>query len=300
MKKLLFTGASGFLGRHIRPILAKSYRVTTLGLSRNNSIQADLAQEIPLLNERYEIVLHAAGKAHIVSPAKTEEKEFFDVNYQGTIRLCKALERIGKPQAFIFISTVAVYGRETGENISEEHPLDGRTPYARSKIKAEEYLRQWAKEQGVVLGIIRPALLAGVDPPGNLGALIRGISSGRYLSIAHGKARKSMLMAEDVAYLLPKLAETGGTYNVCDDHHPSFGELEFSIAMQLGKKRPVSIPYFFAKGLAVCGDILGDWFPINSSKLKKITQTLTFSNKAAKKQLEWTPLPVLENFKINS
>lgn len=300
MEKLLFTGASGFLGRNIRPILEKTYAVTTLGLSRANSIQVNLAKEVPFLNDRYDVVLHAAGKAHAVSSDKTEEKEFFDVNYQGTIHLCNALERSGNPRAFILISTVAVYGRETGENISEEHPLDGCTPYAESKIKAEEYVRKWAKEQNVLLGIIRPALLAGIDPPGNLGAMIQGISSGRYWSVSHGKARKSMLMAEDVGYLLPRLAQVGGTFNVCDDHHPSFGELEFLIAKQLGKERPVSVPYPFVKSLAVGGDLLGDWFPINSSKLKKITQTLTFSNKAAKKQLGWIPLPVLENFKINS
>lgn len=300
MKKLLFTGASGFLGRNILSILEKSYAVTTLGLSRRNSLQVDLAREMPLLNDRYDVVLHAAGKAHAVSPGQTDQKEFFDVNYQGTVHLCQALERFGNPQAFIFISTVAVYGAETGENIPEEHPLDGRTPYAASKIEAEKYLRQWAEEQKIILGIIRPALLAGVDPPGNLGAMIRGISSGRYLSVAHGKARKSMLMAEDLARLIPPLAQVGGTYNACDDHHPSFGELESLISFQLGKKRPLSVPYRFAKGLAVCGDLAGGRFPITSSKLKKITQTLTFSNRAAKTHLGWTPLPVLENFKINS
>lgn len=58
--------------------------------------------------------------------------------------------------------------------------------------------------------IIRPSLIAGVNAPGNLGAMVRGIKTGRYLSINHGKAKKSVLMAEDIARLIPKLAEVGG------------------------------------------------------------------------------------------
>ena len=46
----------------------------------------------------------------------------------------------GPPKALVFISTVAVYGCESGELITEEHPLEGETPYAKSKILAEEYL----------------------------------------------------------------------------------------------------------------------------------------------------------------
>lgn len=298
MEKLLFTGASGFLGRNVLPLLEESYEVTTLGRSDQNHIKVNIAEEIPQLRERYDIILHAAGKAHVVPRNREEEQAFFAVNCQGTIQVCKALERVGLPRAFLFISSVAVYGVERGENISEAHPLNGTTPYAQSKIRTEKYLRAWAKRQGVMLGILRLPLVMGTHPPGNLGAMIKGIATGRYLSISHGRVRKSMLMAEDIVRILPRLTQVGGIYNICDDYHPSVGELENSIAAQLGKKPPVSLPYFLAKGLAVCGDVLGDSFPIHSTQLKKITQTLTFSNGAAKKALEWTPIPVLENFKI--
>lgn len=83
------------------------------------------------------MVLHACGKAHIVPRTEEEKQAFFDVNYTGTIHLCEALERVGGPKALIFISTVAVYGYESGEMITEEHPLNGDTPYAKSKIMAE-------------------------------------------------------------------------------------------------------------------------------------------------------------------
>jgi nucleoside-diphosphate-sugar epimerase len=150
----------------------------------------------------------------------------------------------------------------------------------------------------IIPGIIRPSLIAGKNPTGNLGDMIRGIKSGRYLSIGEGKTRKSVLMAEDIAVIIPKLAVTGGIYNICDDHHPSFRELETLIALQLGKKRPPAIPNWSAKCIALTGDIIGNKFPINSSKLDKIVKPLTFSNEKAKTYLKWQPLDVLSNFRI--
>ena len=297
--KLLFTGASGFLGHNIRPILARKYEITTIGLTREDTYTVNIAKEIPELKESYDIVLHAAGKAHVVPKTEAEKQAFYDVNLQGTKNLCKALEKSGIPKAFIFISTVAVYGCEFGSNITEEHPLNGNTPYALSKIQAEEFLTEWCNKHGVILSIIRPSLIAGSNPPGNLGAMIKGIQTGRYLSIGVGKARKSVLMVEDIARLVPLLIEKGGIYNVCDDEQPSFRQLEAVISTQLGKKLPLSIPYWMAKCMAIVGDCLGKKAPINSLKLKKITESLTFSNEKAKRELGWKPTPVLENFRIN-
>lgn len=299
MSKLLFTGASGFLGNNIKPLLFKKYEnVHTLGLTDEDDIKVNLAKEIPTIDKYYDVVLHACGKAHSVPRTEMEKQVFYDVNYQGTVNLCKALEKIGTPKALVFISTVAVYGCEYEDLITEEHPLNGDTPYAKSKIMAEEFLQDWCSKHGVVLSILRPSLIAGMNAPGNLGAMVKGIQTGRYLSIAGGKAKKSVLMAQDIARLLPLLVERGGIYNVCDSHHPSFGELEKVIASQLGKRKPMNVPYWFAKGLAICGDMLGNKAPINSLKLKKITESLTFSNEKAKRELGWEPLNVLDNYQI--
>lgn len=299
MEKLLFTGGTGFLGRNVRPILNKIYDVTTCGITSDDMLKVNLANEVPVLDKHYDIVLHACGKAHVVPKSEADKQAFYDVNYQGTVNICAALEKVGVPKALIFISTVAVYGCETGSDITEEHPLWGKTPYADSKIKAEEFLQEWAAKNNVTLGIIRPSLIAGPNPPGNLGAMINGIKSGRYLSIAGSKARKSVLMVEDIAKLVPLLAEKGGTYNVCDSYNPSFRELEEVICKQLGMKLPMSIPYWFAKCMALAGDCLGIKAPINSLKLDKITKPLTFSNKKAVKVLGWKPTSVLNNFKIS-
>ena len=296
--RLLFTGSSGFLGNSIYSLLKNMYDVTTVGLMPDDNYTINIAKEIPAFNEVYDIVLHAAGKAHSIPKTEKEKQLFFDVNLQGTKNLCTALERTGIPKAFVFVSTVAVYGCDFGENITEEHPLNGKTPYAMSKRLAEEFLQEWCSKNEVVLGIIRPSLIAGPNPPGNLGAMINGIRSGKYMSIAGGKARKSVLLVQDIATLVPLLTEKGGVYNVCDSYQPTFRELEIVICKQLRKSLPISVPYWIAKCMALLGNVLGEKAPINTSKLKKITESLTFSNKKAIRELGWKPTNVLENFRI--
>lgn len=298
MEKLLFTGGTGFLGKNVMPILTQRYEVTTCGITPDDMIKANLAKEIPDLPERYDVVLHACGKAHIVPKTEAEKQSFYDVNYQGTVNLCSALEKAAIPKAIVFISTVAVYGCEYGDSITEDHPLEGDSPYAESKIMAEKYLTEWCAKNGVVLGILRPSLLAGKNAPGNLGAMVNGIKKGFYMNIAGGKVIKSILMAEDIAHLLPLLEEKGGIYNVCDTRQPSFGEISASVAKQLGKHKPISIPYWMAWCMAKVGDLLGNKAPINSYKLEKMTKSLTFSNEKAKKTLGWKPLDVLSNYQV--
>ena len=298
MRKLLFTGGTGFLGKNVMPLLKERYEVTTCGITPDDMLKANLAKDVPELPERYDVVLHACGKAHVVPKTEEEKQAFYDVNYIGTIHLCDALEKVGVPKALVFISTVAVYGCEYGERIDEYHPLNGNTPYADSKIKAEKYLIRWCLDHQVRLSILRPSLLAGKNAPGNLGAMVNGIKKGIYMNIAGGKVVKSILMAEDIARLMPLLEEKGGIYNVCDTRQPSFGEISASVAKQIGKRKPISIPYWIAWCLAKAGDLLGSKAPFNSYKLEKMTKSLTFSNEKARRELGWEPLDVLTNYKI--
>lgn len=298
MENLLFTGGTGFLGKNIKPILDLNYSVTTCGITPEDEIKVNIAEEVPDLNKHYDVVLHAAGKAHMIPKTEVEKRLFFDVNYQGTVNLCFALENVGVPKSLVFISTVAVYGCESGELITEEQPLKGDSPYAKSKIMAEEYLTAWCKRHNVVLGILRPSLLAGKNAPGNLGAMVNGVKKGMYMNISGGKVVKSILMAEDIAHILPLITVRGGVYNVCDTFQPSFGQLSESVACQLGKSKPLSIPYWMAWCMAKVGDLLGNKAPINSYKLEKMVKSLTFSNEKVRKELGWEPMDVLTNYII--
>jgi len=291
MPNYLLTGASGFLGKYIFDFLKQSNSKTiTLGRASFNNIICDLSSTIPFFPTQIDIVVHAAGKAHIVPKTEAERKDFFDVNLHGTENLCAALEKLEtKPRSFVFISTVAVYGVETGENISEAHPLAGNTPYALSKIQTEYFLQNWCSKHAVKLSILRLPLIAGKNPPGNLGAMIRGIRSGKYFNIDGGSAKKSIVMAEDVAKCIPTIAEHAGIYNLTDGYHPSFAELSATIAKQMGKPSPKNIPGWVAKSIALVGNILGSKAPINTDKLKKITAPLTFDDTQAQTRFGWKP-----------
>lgn len=297
--KILFTGANGFLGKNVIPLISENNKVFTLDLV-NANYNYNLAKEKPVITETdFDVIFHAAGKAHSIPKSPAEEKLFYDINELGTQNLCLALENNKIPKVFIFVSTVAVYGIENGENINENFPLEGNTPYALSKKNAELFLKNWCEKNNVKLIILRPSLIAGKNPPGNLGDMIRGIKSGKYFNIGKGNARKSIFFADDFAYIINNIFRLNeGIYNVCDSHHPSFYELAEKISILLGKSKPFSIPYFLAKFLALIGDLLGSKAPINSLKLSKITQSLTFSNDKIKKELSWEPSDVLNNFKL--
>lgn len=299
-KMILLTGASGFLGRHI--INSSSYdeaEITTMGRSSTNNIICDLSVDIPLISKNFDYVIHCSGKAHSVPTNLREKEVFFEVNVLGAKNLLKGIARSGFiPKGFVFISTVAVYGQETGKLINEDAALLAKDPYGLSKIEAERLVKDWCDENCVVCTILRLPLLAGVNPPGNLKSMIVGIKKGYYFNIAGGKAKKSMVLAEDVARIIPVVAKIGGVYNLTDGYHPSFFELSKVIATQLGKPIPYSLPLFIASKLAKCGDIIGSKAPINSRKIHKIISDLTFDDSKAREILKWNPKFVVEAFKL--
>lgn len=301
--KILLTGSSGFLGKSISHNLDLQFaQLLTIGRQPSNDILCDLSVEIPLLfKHNIEVVIHAAGKSHVEPKTKIEKQAFFEANLKGTHNLLTALAQLPqRPKSFVFISSVSVYGLQTGINITEEIPLLATDPYGLSKIQAEQLVIGWCKKNNVICTIFRLPLLAGTNPPGNLGIMIKGIQKGYYFNIAGGNAKKSMLLATDVAKVITKVSAIGGIYNLTDGYHPSFNELSNSIAQQLDKPTPLNMPLWLTQLIAKFGDVLGKNAPLNSAKLKKITSDLTFDDSKARNAFGWQPTPVLKGFVINT
>ena len=143
MKKLLLTGYPGFLASAIKEWFEKNdWQVDTLGIlpfpdgeSQSGShIICNIAESVPDLPDvTYDMVIHAAGKAHVVPKTEAEKQAFYDINVKGTEHVLSALQK-HPPSSLVFISSVAVYGVETGENIADTAPLLAKTPYGESKI----------------------------------------------------------------------------------------------------------------------------------------------------------------------
>lgn len=291
----LVTGAYGFLGRYVLQALEnENHSVHSLGMEKESDVVANIVNEIPPIKETYGCVIHVAGKAHLVPKTEAEKQAFYDVNVQGTKNVLNALET--PPKYFVFISTVSVYGLDFGENIPEDHPLNAVEPYGKSKIMAEEIISEWGKENDVIITILRLPLLFGNNPPGNLKSMINSIQKKYYFNIGKGDVRKSMVFAADVAAFIPTIMLKGGTYNLTDGYHPSFKELSDIISDFYGIKKPISIPSWIILFIANCFELLQRIFrinlPIDRKKFKKITHSLTFEDKKARKE-GWSPRKVI-------
>lgn len=294
--KILLTGASGFLGRICMPFLTVDHQVLSIGRNMSNDINADLATFIPELPP-IDAVIHAAGKAHVYPRTEAEKQAFFDVNVNGTRHLLDALNTTSV-KAFVFISSVSVYGLDHGENIPESTPLKGSSPYASSKIQAETMIVSWCQKHQVDYLILRLPLIAGAKPLGNLGKMMKAIQGGRYLRIAKGEANKSMVLATDVSALMAKWINStkrvSGIYNLTDGIHPSFFQLEEGLRLLWHIKYIPAIPKWLGYLMGKIGDSVS-WFPVNTGSIRKITGTFTFSDEKARIELGWNPRSVLDH-----
>ena len=295
MGKVLITGATGFLGREIVDFLkSENYEVKTLGRSicdYNISLEKDNLH----LNQEFDLVIHAAGKAHIVPKTIEEKEDFFKVNVQGTENLLRALES-SNLKKFVYISSVSTYGKKQGELINESTPLLAVDPYGRSKILAEKMIEDWCAKRNIIYTALRLPLLVGKNPPGNLGSMIRSIKKGMFFTIGGGVASKSMLVARDVARVIPMVSSIGGSYNMTDGHNPTFRELS-NVFEKSYNKKVYNLPLFPFRILAFFGDRLS-FFPFNSTMLNKIILTFTFDDaKLRKAVVDWKPTPVLDYLK---
>lgn len=299
----LVTGASGFLGSYLISGLTEAgFTVTELGRRGSSQlpwIEADLTRPatIRLGPNRFDTVVHAAGLAHYTPRSAAERQRFFDVNADGARNLLKTLAlQPGPPESLVLISTVAVYGLACGELLPESTPAHASDPYGASKREAEQIASDWARLQGVRLCILRLPLIYGENPPGNLGAMSAAIRRRRYAGIRPGTARRSIVAARDVAAILPRAAAVGGLYHLTDGEHPSLRQLEMAFARRHSVRPPPSLPYGFAKRLAVAGGLLealfGDRIPLNPNRFQKMTATLTFDDQLARAALGWNPTPV--------
>ncbi len=302
VKKILLTGASGFLGQYLlRHLMHEHYEVITVGRNASNSICCDLSTTIPELPANdWDIIIHAAGQTPYVDNASHNDEAVRGVNVAITKNLLQALQNSGcHARSFVFISSVAVYGLHQGLLLKESTSLNGTSGYAMGKIEAEQLIQDWCLQNSIPLSVLRLPLVVGEGAKGSLAAMETGLQKGRYFNIGDGKARKSMVLAQDVPAAAVQVAGKQGIFHLTDGHHASFAELSAAMAANLKVARPRSLPFAIAKILAIAGDFTGKILPINSLSLKKITSTLTFDDTLARQTFNWQPGKVLDYYTKN-
>lgn len=250
MKRLVITGASGFLGSAImRMALADGLDVRGLGRRPNAENWPDYVicnlSDVKCLAECFagaSCVIHAAGLAHQFG-AKAAEAPFEEVNVTGTKNVMRAAIEAGVEHV-VLISSVSVYGPHGRAVCNENCPCHPLEPYAISKLEAERCAIEMASGTSTRLTILRPATIYGEGDPGNLLKLIKAVDSGRFVWVGTGKNRKSLVHKDDVARAclaaaqsaLPAETETP-ICNVAAPAH-TMKQIVREIARALGKSEP--------------------------------------------------------------
>ena len=233
MKPVLVTGASGFLGRGVVAELerrGRSVRATTrqgLALKVGNAdtvVIGDLSDRADwrAALEGVDSVVHCAARAHVLKETAADPLEAFRaVNTRATEVLARQAAASGV-RRFIFISSIGVNGTEThGRPFRQDDDPHPGTPYAVSKHEAEQALTGISAETGLELVIIRPPLILGPDPKGNLGTLNRLIDKGVPLPFGMATGNRRDLVSRDTLSRLIELvidheAAVGQTFLVSD------------------------------------------------------------------------------------
>lgn len=320
MEKLLVSGANGFVGAALcqemaardLPFVPCIRNVVDVGTSVPDVFETgDLSAHVdwtPAL-AGCTVVVHLAARVHMMrEQAVDPDAAYRAMNVEATMRLAEQAAAQGV-RRFVFVSSVKVNGERTLEKPfrADDTPAP-EDPYGRSKLAAEEALRQWAVRTGTELVIVRPPLVYGPGVRANFLKLMQLVKSGMPLPVGGIRNRRSMVALDNLVDFLMLCAThpaaAGATWMVSDNHDMSLPELVTKIATAMGQ-RPRLLP--FPPGLLAAGaTLLG-----RRAAAGRLLDSLQVDISPALDRLGWTPpldvdsglrlavAPLLPGFGIN-
>ena len=248
-KRVLVTGAGGFIGSHLVELLVtEGARVRALVHYNSRSDWANLDQLPPQVREALEVVsgdvqdpfgvrravdgvevvFHLAALIGIpysyVAP-----QSYVSTNVLGTVNVLEAVRGEGV-ERLVHTSTSENYGEIQYSPIDERHPLQGRSPYSASKIGADQMAESYSRAFGTPVSILRPFNTYG--PRQSMRAVIPTIAaqalSGTTVKLGSLNPIRDLTFVEDTAraFLAVAANETAGsTLNAGSGKGISIGEL---------------------------------------------------------------------------
>ena len=298
MKKILITGASGFIGQNlIKKSLKLKYLVygitrKTLNFENQSNLKFFLIDNLnskEKLNEALkgvDCVIHCAGKTNL----STKIESFNLVNVLFTKNLAECAVNAGVKR-FIFLSSIKVNGESTNKNdnikvFNHNDKPDPKDNYAISKEEAEKLLQDIALKTGLEVVIVRLPLVYGRIVKGNLKRLIKLIQLRIPLPFKGIHNKRSLIGIDNVVDLIIRCIEhpnaSGRIFLTSDGKDLSTPELIKLIALSMGQPiKLFSIPISLLK-------FFGFIFK-RQNEIERLTGSLQIDINHTKKILNWSP-----------
>lgn len=317
-RKILITGASGFVGSHLAEralklgfevyagVRATSSRKSLAGeglhfFPFDSSKPAELKEELTRFGREsggFDIVIHCAA---VTRPRSIEE--FFNANAVFTEVFARMVkETQSNLDQFIFISSLAAQGPGKGNyeaisEISPEHPI---TPYGKSKLEAEKRLRSI---QGLPLLIFRPAAVYGPRDEKFILRVLKMLDMGWSIKMGTKTQKQSYIYISDLADAIFTSIRKGITkemFLLADGGGYNQDKLYEVIKKHINKKGfPVRIPRWISVTVGFVSlqyaKLMGKPLHLSHHKMRELTAENWFVDiSKARQQLDFTPKYDLE------
>lgn len=259
MKKILVTGADGFIGSHLTEILAsQGHKVKALSMYNSFNYwgwleNIELTENIKVVSgdirdlhfcreitKGVDLIYHLAALIGIPYSYQAPES-YVDTNIKGTVNICQAAND-NKISRIIHTSTSEVYGTAQYVPIDEKHPLQAQSPYSASKIAADAMAMSYFNAFGLPVTIARPFNTYGPRQSARaiIPTIISQLSSGNEeVQLGDLTPTRDFTYVEDTCRGFLALTDSdetvGETINIGSNSEISIGELFILIKKLMGK-----------------------------------------------------------------
>ena len=311
--KVLVTGATGFVGRHLVPALEEAGHSLTLALRtpgserrlprKRNAHRIALVGELDRQTDWHEAlqdadaVVHLVARAHVLGQGAEDEDAFMRVNAEGTNRLVEQAVHAGVAR-FVFMSSIGAVTAASDRLITLGTPCAPKSAYGRSKRAGELALMERTRGTQTSWTILRPTLVYGPGNPGNMERLVALVKRGLPLPLGGVRNRRSFVFVENLtAATVTALSHPGAsdaTFLVADGEDLSTAELIRRIARIAGTRTPLlAVPMPVLRGIARAADAVssasGQSLPFGTPALDVLASSLFVDIEPLRERLGWTP-----------
>ena len=291
--RILITGVHGFVGTNLVAYLKKDNIIYGLDIVSPvlDGVEETYSWDSMDIPE-VDAIIHLAGKAHDTKNQSIAET-YFAVNTGLTQKIFDYFQA-SSAKKFVFFSTAKAAANRVDGVLTEDVVPSPVGPYGESKIKAEEYIMSKDIADGKSVYILRPCMIHGPGNKGNLNLLYSVVSKGIPWPLGAFENKRTFTSIENVCFavngLLAKDVKSG-IYNMGDDEALSTNELIEIICNAMDKKAHIwRLPKGFMEGIAKVGTHLH--LPLDSERLRKLTENYVSSNEKIKNALGVTSMPV--------